>query len=97
MRKLIIMPHAEQAIYEVAEWIAEKNFPATGLKFIEKAEAFLYEYCKLTKLEFPLCKNKSLAEQKLSCVVFNRKWVIAFKYSKTTITVYEFIWGAKLH
>ena len=91
MRKLIVKPNAEQAIYDVAEWIAEKNFPATGLKFIEKIEAFLYEYCKLTNLEFPLCKSKRLAGQKLSSIVFNGKWVIGFKYTRTTITVYEFI------
>jgi hypothetical protein len=96
MRNLIIKPNAEQSIYDVAEWIAEKNFPESGIKFIETVEAFLFDYCKLTNLKFPLCKNKKLAAQKLSCVIFNQKWVVAFKYTTTTITVYEFVWGGKL-
>lgn len=96
MRRLIIKPHAEESIYKVAEWIASQYFPETGLKFIDGVEKNLLRQASLSNLQFPLCKNTRLAKRKFSCLIYNRKWVIAFKYSKTTFTVYEFIWGAKL-
>ena len=96
MRQLIIKPDAEQSIYAVAEWLAQEYFPDTGLKFIEKVEEYLLTYCVLTNLEFPLCKNKLLAAKKLSCLIYKRKWVIAFKFTENTLTVHQFIWGGKL-
>ncbi|MDB5282901.1 MAG: hypothetical protein JWO06_1976 [Bacteroidota bacterium] len=71
----------------------QEYFPDTGLKFVISVEEYLQTFCSLTNLEFPLCKNKLLARKKFSCVIFKRKWVIAFKYSKNTLTVHQFIWG----
>ncbi len=96
MRQLIVMPHAEESIYAVAEWISSQNLPHSGLKFIDDVEVFLVRHCKLESLQFPLCKNKRLSKRKFSCLIYKKKWVIAFKYSATTLTVHEFIWGPKL-
>jgi hypothetical protein len=97
MRRLTIKPHAEEQIYDVAEWIAEKNLPETGIKFIDSVYSFLLGYCKLTNLKFPLCNNAMLAKCRMSCVVFKSKWVVAFTYTRKEIVIHEFIWGAKLH
>jgi hypothetical protein len=96
MRRLVIKPSAQHEISSVAEWISEKYFPETGLKFIDKLESFLLDYCQLTNLKFPLCRNKKLAIRKLSCVTFNRKWVIAFTFTQKKLIVRKFIWGPKL-
>lgn len=96
MRQLILKPHAEESVYSVAEWLASQYFPDTGLKFIDDVEAFLLRYCNLSNLKFPLCKNKRLAKRKLCCVIYKRKWVVAFKYTQNKLTVHEFIWGKKL-
>lgn len=96
MRQLIIKSHAEEAIYSTAEWLASQYFPDTGFKFIDQVEEFLWNYCQLTNLKFALCKNKRLAKRKFSCLVYKRKWVIAFKYTRRQLVVYEFIWGKKL-
>jgi|GEM_PF-2193446 hypothetical protein len=96
MRKLIIKPHVEASVFKVATWIASQYFAETGLKFIDDLEQFLLKHCALNSLQYPLCKSTRLAKRKFSCLIYKRKWVIAFRYSKTTFTVYEFIWGAKL-
>lgn len=96
MRSLRIKPHAEEAVYNVASWLASKYFPETGLKFVDDVESFLLRHCRLSLLQFPYCRNKMLAKRKWSCITYKRKWVIAFTYTKTTFTVHEFIWGGKL-
>lgn len=96
MRRLIIKPNAEASIYKVAEWLASEYFTETGLKFVDDLEQFLLRHSLLINIQYPLCKNVRLAKRKFSCLIYKRKWVIAFKYSKSTFTVFEFIWGGKL-
>jgi hypothetical protein len=96
VRQLIILPTAEKSISEVADWLASEYFLDTGLKFIEEVEVLLLDYAKLSNLVFPLCRNKKLARRKFSCIIFKRKWVVAFKYSKDKFVVHEFLWGGKL-
>ncbi len=96
MRKLVFKPNAVRSLYKVADWISEKNLPGSGRKFVEAVEVFLINYCSIITLKYPLCRSKRLALKKLSCVIFNRKWVITFKYTKTEFIVQEFIWGPTL-
>lgn len=96
MRKIIVKPTAQKSILEVADWLAKEYYLDTGFKFIDNVGTILESYATLNHIIYPLCKNKRLAKRKFSCFVFNKKWIVAFKYTKTTFTVYEFIWGAKL-
>ena len=95
MRELVFMKRALNAIYKVAQYRATEYYPETGEKFINEVFDFCEQYSKV-RVVHPLCKNSILSKHYYSCIVFKRKWVIAFKYSETEFKVYRFIWGAKL-
>lgn len=96
MRTFVLKPKAKESLYQAADWISGQNSPDTGQKFVDEFTVYILKYCELDILKFPPCKNGKLARRKLSCLVFKRKWIIAFKYSDHTLTVHEFIWGGKL-
>jgi hypothetical protein len=95
MRKLVIMKRAENAIYKTAQYLAEQYYPSTGEKFINDIIDFCFEYSKL-QIRHPLCKNKIFAKHRYACIIFKKKWVIAFKYSDKEFKVYRFVYGARL-
>lgn len=95
MPGLVIMKRAENAIYNIARYKASQYFPETGEKFIDEIIDFCLAYAGL-KIKHPLCKRESLSKYKYSCLVFKKKWIIAFKYSDKEFRVYRFIWGAKV-
>ena len=74
MRELIIKKRAENAIYKVAQFVASKNFPSSGGKFINEVFDFCIDY-SLLNLKHPLCKNSVLAKHGYSCTVYKKKWV----------------------
>jgi len=94
-RKLIIMKRAENAMYNVASLRAEQYRPETGIKYINDVIDFCFRYAALD-MHFPLCKNKTLNKHGYSCLVYQRKWVIAFKFTSGEFKIYRFIWGANL-
>ncbi len=95
MCELVIMKRAENAVYKVAQYRASEYFPSTCEKFINEVIDFCLKHASL-KITYPLCKSATLAKHDYSCIVFKKKWVIAFKYSDKEFRVYRFIWGPKL-
>ena len=89
------MNRAETAIYKVAKFIADKNFPDTGEAFINEAIDFCIEHSNLT-IQYAFCKNKVLAKHRYHCLVFKKKWVVVFKITKKEFRVYRFIYGPRL-
>ena len=89
------MKRAENAIYKVAKEIAEQNFPDTGEKFINQVIDFCIDYANVS-IQYPLCKNRVLAKHNFHCIIFKKKWVIAFKATKKEFKVYRFIFGPRL-
>jgi hypothetical protein len=95
MRELIIKKRAENAIYKVAQFVASKNFPSSGGKFINEVFDFCIDY-SLLNLKHPLCKNSVLAKHGYSCTVYKKKWVVVFKCTDKQFIVYRFVYGAML-
>ena len=89
------MKRAETAIYKTAQFLALQYFPSTGEKFINEVIDYCQEYAEL-KIKHASCKNELLAKYGYSCIIFKKKWVIAFKYSDKQFKVYRFIYGARL-
>lgn len=96
MRRIILRPRAKSAIEDVVDFIELINTPNSSDKWLNKIEGFLQHLAKSPLKSFPLCKNQRLAKLNYSCTVFNRKWVIVFKYTESTITVLRFVLGGKL-
>lgn len=96
MRSLDVKPKAQEAIEDVADFLELINTPGSSVKWVNKLEAFLEKLAAVPLKQFPFCNNANLARQKFSCSVFNKKWVVVFRYTENTITVYRFVLGAKL-
>jgi hypothetical protein len=96
MRKIEIKPRALSAIEDVVDFIELINTPNGSDRWLDKVERFLELLASNTMKSFPKCKNENLAKLNYSCAVFGRKWVVVFRYTATTITIYRFVLGAKL-
>jgi hypothetical protein len=97
MRRFIILPKAKAAITDVAEFIELINTPGSSEKWLRKVEEHFRFLITSPLKYFPLCNNEKLAKLNYSCSVFNRKWIIVFRYTATTITIHRFVLGSKLH
>jgi hypothetical protein len=95
MKEVTFMKRAENAIYKVAKEIADQNLPDTGEKFINEVIDLCIGHAKVS-IKYPLCKNKILAKHHFHCIVFKKKWIIAFRVTKKEFVVYRFIYGPRL-
>ena len=91
---LRFMPEAENALFEIGIWVEERNTADSGIRFIntfiDKIESYV-----LPSVKYPICKNKVLASQLLSCIAIN-DWVIAFKQNKEEFVVHHILYGPGL-
>lgn len=95
MRTVILNRRAERALDNICKFIESKNLPDSSDKWLSEILGFIIEYASLN-INHPLCNNRLLAKQKLSCITFNKKWVIAFRVTKTNFRVYQIINGSNL-
>ena len=95
MRKIKILPFAERSITAVANYIESKNLPGSSDKWVNELMDLIIHQSTLN-ITYPLCKNTDLALQGMSCLVYKKKWVIAFRQTARTFTVHYFIYGPKL-
>ena len=96
MRTVIISPNAEKNIYRVADFVELINMPESGDRWFNKLMDFIQDSANTPVKTFPFCNNLKLALSGYSCFVFNKKWIIVFRYTSSTLTVYRFVLGAKL-
>jgi hypothetical protein len=89
-----ITPQALAVIDGVADFVESKNTAGSGARFALK---FLSAIAKLAlpNVQYTVCNHPVLASFKYSCSHFN-DWVIAFKVTENTLTVYEIIHGSLL-
>lgn len=91
---LVFKPEAEEALFEIASWVEQRNTSGSGSRFIErfidKIETFVQP-----RTTYAICKNPVLAAQRLQCVSVD-KWVIAFTTDKKSFVVHYIIWGPGL-
>lgn len=95
MRRLVLKKRAQNALFKVSLLRAQDYSLKEGENFIDDFIDFCNKYAAVN-FNFPLCKNDSLKKYKYSCIVFKRKWVVAFKFTKTTLIIHRFIWGPNL-
>lgn len=91
---LLLMPEAENALYELAIWIENKNTPGSGMRFVNKFLDRINTY-NLPEVKYSLCHHSILAEYDLSCVTID-KWVVAFKQNKHSFVVHYILYGPAL-
>ena len=91
---LVFKPEAEEALFEIASWVEQRNTAGSGTRFIErfidKIEIFVQPHVVYT-----ICKNAVLAALQLQCISID-KWVIAFTTDKKSFVVHYIIWGPGL-
>jgi hypothetical protein len=93
--KVIIKKRAQNNLRKVAKWIAEQNFPDTGVKWLDEFNETIGAIAK-SGVKLAICKHPSLARYQYRCITYKQKWVIAYKITPATITIYKFMLGSKL-
>ena len=96
MRNLEVRPKAIESITDVADFIELINTPGSSDKWANKVHDFLQELANSSIKSFPLCNNTKRARLRFSCRTYNKKWIVVFRYTTTTLTVHRFVLGAKL-
>ena len=92
--KLRFMPEAEDVLFEIGEWVEERNTAGSGFRFINNFIDEVAEYA-LPNVSYPVCKNKALASYALCCIAIN-DWVIAFEQTKEEFIVQYILFGPGL-
>ena len=96
MRQLLFKKRAYTAIEQVCAFIESKNRPGSSSKWRYDLVSFVSNKSNLSNIRFPLCNHPKFAAKGFSCLVYKKEWVIAFKYTPTTLTVYRIVNGSRL-
>ena len=96
MREVFFKPLATEALMQLCDYVEAKNTPGSGYRFQKKILDFIALHAGLSLIKYPLCHNPKLAHRNFSCLVFQKKWIIAFRYTQNTMTVFRIILGSKL-
>ena len=96
MLKVIYEGAAQSQLESIAEFVESKNTTGSGLRWLEQFYDFIEPYAQ-PNLKYALCSDKEFALQKFSCIVFRKKWIIAFKISSSKFTVHHIVLGSLLH
>jgi hypothetical protein len=92
--KLLLMPEAEEILFDIGLWVEAQNTPGSGNRFTDAFIDKIATYA-LVNVKYTICKNKVLASFHLSCIAIN-DWVIAFKQTKDEFVVHYIIYGPGL-
>ena len=90
--KLILLPDAEEALFEISYFIDCMNLPGSGDKWVDKFISNLYSFAR-PNVRYALCNDDYLASLGLSCVNIN-DWIVAFKIEDDTFVVHKIIRGS---
>jgi|GEM_PF-1208112 len=96
IRNIIIEPLAEDAIIALCDFVESKNTKGSGSRFYEKLLSFIESFASLSRIKFPLCRNKKFAARQWSCITFQHKWIIAFSCNKSTVVIHRLVLGSRL-
>jgi hypothetical protein len=81
MRQVIFKPLAVKAMVQLCDYVESKNTPGGGYRFQQKLLDFIEFNSGISSINYPLCHNPKLARRNFSCLIFQRKWVLAFSFS----------------
>lgn len=93
--RVVFEVEAEEQLYDLAEIIDDFNTSGAGERWINRLLDFIESYA-LSNVSYSLCRNERLAELQYSCITFNHKWVIAFKFIDNEMRIYEILHGSLL-
>lgn len=92
--KLLFMPEAEEALFEIAMWVEEQNTKDSGARFIDKFIDKIADYA-IPYAQYAKCSNKVLSFHNYSCIAI-QTWVVVFKKTKNEFVVHHILYGAGL-
>jgi len=87
-------PKAEQSIFRISVYIAEKGYKETALKFND----ILYNFgdsLALLPEKYPVCKKPILAKRKLRCAVFKKNYIFIYKIIKNELIIFNVIHSSR--
>lgn len=92
--KLLFMPEAEEALFQIADWVEQHDAPGSGIKFATEFIDRIAEFM-MPDIKYAICFNDTLAARRLRCIAIT-DWVIAFKQTKDEFKVHYIVYGPGL-
>ncbi len=92
--KIVLKKRAINSIDKTAKWIESKNTMGSGKRWTNKILDYILKIAQ-SNASFQICRNWSLARYHYHCFHID-DWVVAFKKTPNTFTVYRFIHGSRL-
>ncbi len=92
--KVVYEPKAEQSIFKITVYIAEKGYKETALKFGD----ILYDFGDSLALfpeKYPIYKKPFLAKLKLRCTIFKKDYFFIYKIVKNELIVFNIIHSSR--
>jgi hypothetical protein len=92
--KVVFMPQAEEALYEIGVWIESKNTKGSGNRFVNNMIDSIAAFA-LPNVKYQDCKQAVLRLLHLQCVVI-KDWIVAFEINGNVFTVHYILHGSGL-
>ncbi|MBS1596353.1 MAG: hypothetical protein JST90_18715 [Bacteroidetes bacterium] len=92
---IILEKRARAQLYDLADIIDDLNISGAGERWVNRFLEHLRGYAKAS-VSYALCRDAALASRGYSCIIYNGKWIVAFKLTNDELRVYEILHGALL-
>jgi plasmid stabilization system protein ParE len=93
--EIILKNVARKRIKDLLRYIEDKGNPLNAERYNHKIISFI-EGLSNNPHPFPLCERKVWRTWKLQCIVFDGKYIIAYKTVNDKLIIYNFAHGSKI-
>ncbi|MFM9911296.1 MAG: hypothetical protein ACKVOW_18300 [Chitinophagaceae bacterium] len=93
-RKVSILEPAATAVAEIGYFIESKGLPQTAKNFVDRAFDF-FKTLSDNRVEHRPCSNEAWRNLNYRCIIFKKKYIVAFLSLQNEIVICEFV-SAKL-
>ncbi len=95
--EVVFRKSAQKSISKVIAYIhAELQMPETAQSFSNRIRHFVFDELPTQITLNQFCSKQSWAKRELRCVVFEQKYVVAYKVLNEKLNVYHFVHGSKI-
>lgn len=92
---IVLEKRARIQLYNLADIIDDLNISGAGERWISRFIEHMKGYAK-PNVSYSLCRHPSFSLRGYSCIVYNDKWVVAFKLTSDEMRIYAVVHGALL-
>lgn len=89
-KRVTLLPKAEDTIFAVFDYVAEKGYPETGARLFERMYAFAFTLGDFAE-KFPLCRFAGIISNGSRCAVFESNYIFVYSVLPDEVAVTDII------